>query len=44
MVSLHTPSRVDYDFVGAAVNVLFSNTTSTAQLTEAEVYIIDTFF
>jgi hypothetical protein len=44
MTTYHTPSEVKGDFLGAAVNVLFSNTTSTANLTEAEIIIIDTFF
>ena len=46
MTSIHTPSEVKEDFLGAAVNILFSSTAEkvTADLTEAEVIIIDTFF
>ena len=46
MTSIHTPSEVKEDFLGAAVNILFSSTAEkvTADLTEAEIIIIDTFF
>ena len=44
MTSFHEPTEVKEDFLGAAVNILFSTTVDPSFLTEAEIYIIDTFF
>ena len=46
MQALHSPEvdAAESDFLHAGVAILFSNTSATADLTEAEVQIIDTFF
>jgi hypothetical protein len=39
-----TTTITTFDVLQTGVSVLFSNTSATADLTEAEVQIIDTFF